>query len=159
MSTTSQSILPFSLFTNALPAPNSISSNTTTIKPVPHGAADLPINNLLFFHEKRMKAGLGEDFILRTPALRRALHPEFEGHFGDKYCALQQEGLKLMNAFALDAEKGEATFWMDHNVMDEVQRNKEWHVGMWRTDIWDNVSWPWPVGMKGIIRKGSRWFG
>ena len=107
-----------------------------------------------------MEAALGEDFLLlKKSPLRRALHPEFEGQYDNKYRALQQDGLKMMTTFAWDAEKSEATFWMDREVMDEMQRSREWHVGMWRTDTWDNVSWPWPVWMKGIIKRGSRWFG
>lgn len=159
LSTIFQPILPFSLITDALPAPTSISSYTMTIEPTPHGVADLPTNVLLFFHNKRMKAALGEDFLWKTPALRRALHPEFEGQFSDEYRHLQQEGLKMMTTFAWNAEKGEATFWMDNSVVDEMQRSKEWQVGMWRTDTWDSVSWPRPVGMEGVIRKGGRWFG
>lgn len=159
LSTIFQPILPFSLITDALPAPTSIFSYTMSIEPMPCGATDLPVNILLFFHEERVKAALGEDFLLNTPGLRRVLHPEFEGQSGDKYRSLQQGGLKMMTTFAWDAEKGEATFWMDRDGMDEMQRSKEWRVGMWRTDTWDNISWPWPVGMKGIIRKGSSWFG
>ncbi len=64
----------------------------------------------------------------------------------------------MMTTFAWDAEKGEATFWMDNSIMDEMQRSKEWQVCMWRTDSWDSVSWPWRVGMEGVIRKSGRWF-
>lgn len=105
------------------------------------------------------RAALGEAFFFEAHLLRRALHPKFEGHSGDEYCALQQEGLKMMTTFAWDAEKGEATFWMDCIIMEEMKRSEEWHVGMWLTDTWGNISWPLPVGMQGVIRKGSRWFG
>lgn len=163
LSTIFHPILPFPLITDALPAPPNISSYTTPINPLPHGAANVPTNTLLFFHQKRTKAALGENFLLKTPPLlRRALHPEFEGRSvddDDGYRALQREGLKLLTTFAWDAEKGEATFWMESDVMDEMQKGKEWHVAMWRTDTWDSVSWPRPVGMEGVVRKGEGWFG
>lgn len=61
----------------------------------------------------------------------------------------------MLTTFAWDAEKGEATFWMESEVMDEMQKGKEWHVTMWRTDTWDSVSRP---RMEGVVRKGGGWF-
>ena len=159
LATIFQPILPFALITDALPPPTNISSYTTAISPHLHGAGDLPANILLFHHEKLLKSAFGESCPWKTPSLRRALHPEFEGQFDEKYRTLQKEGLRVVTTFAWDAEKGEATFWMDRDVMDEMQRGEEWHVGMWRTDIWEDVSCPFPVGMEGIIRKGGGWFG
>ena len=158
LATIFQPTLPFSLITDALPPPTNIFSYTTAISPPPHTAANLPINILLFHHKKLLKSAFGEIVPWKTPPLRRALHPEFEGHFDEKFRALQQEGLKVVTTFAWDAEKGEATFWMDRDVMDEMQKGEEWHVGMWRTDTWDDISCPWPVGMEGVIKKGGGWF-
>lgn len=66
--------------------------------------------------------------------LRRALHPDFEGHSGSKYRALQQKGLNMMTTFALDAEKGKVSFCLDRTVWDEMQRGEKWHFGLWGTD-------------------------
>lgn len=56
-----------------------------------------------------------------------------------------RENLHIITTWNWSWEEKTGTFWMKKEIMDDVRRNPDWAITIWRTDVWTYQSMPQPL--------------
>ena len=154
-----QPLLPFQLTSKSVPALKDIYKYTFYL---PDYLSTLPSDNSLalvlmdkFLMCPLMHAQCDHDQFDLRPLLDPSWGDEVDGFFeGKPYEILRGKGIAVWTAVEWEVEARLASVWTNEEFVRSCIE-KEWYVGLFRTDIWMQV-WSVPALVKTAVKKGKR---
>ena len=153
LTTIFQPMLPFPIISSALPKHDDIHLYTISFSSlhVDYHHDRMPIFALVFYNYYMLKKVVDE-----KPHIDwRLLFYHASVSKSDAIDQLRENGLILWSSFEWERRKERASVWMRKDFGDKCLSNREWCVGMLRTDTWLLVS---SLGRaKDVMVQGKKW--
>lgn len=155
-----QPLLPFAVLSPLVPSLGSVYKYTFHL-PSYITTQGQSSSLALVFIDHSLLPPLGKSgFMAFKTNLRLILDPswgdEVDGTVkGGHWDTMRERGLRVWSTLKWDAERREASAWMDEGFVEGVG-GMEWACGLYRTDVWMPV-FEKPAVVSGVVKKGKLW--